>query len=274
MESNIDDEIIQNHDQADALISLFFAAVDTIAYITILTLFGWEFKNLFSQKQRLSLLIMLDAILRIVNLSTSFVYSFPKEVCITVFATIQFFIIINLLNEIFTDRKNPNYSNESGINNRILFTCIFYIFAMVFNFSKFISFIQYVSAIICATTFRHIITDKCELFLKGVEKKNPNFKGQNFIFNLPYFIEIYFIIHYILKILGLFVVNQLYSSYMEMACDVFKEVGKYLSFVLVISIFYLYNKYIKEEEIGLENEVNNQTSGNTGFPEENEELKE
>ena len=33
-----------------------------------------------------------------------------------------------------------------------------------------------------------------------------------------------------------------------MGSDIFKEVGKYLSFAFIIAIYYLYNKYIKEED--------------------------
>ena len=54
MDQDIEEEIIRKHDQADAFISLFFAAIDTIFYVIILTLFGWEFKNTFSPKQQLS----------------------------------------------------------------------------------------------------------------------------------------------------------------------------------------------------------------------------
>ena len=31
-----------------------------------------------------------------------------------------------------------------------------------------------------------------------------------------------------------------------MAIDIFKEIGKYFSFVFVINLYYLFNKYIKE----------------------------
>jgi hypothetical protein len=46
MNSQIDEEIEQNHNQAEAFISLFFAGLDAIAYIAIMILFGIEFKSL------------------------------------------------------------------------------------------------------------------------------------------------------------------------------------------------------------------------------------
>ena len=41
---------------------------------------------------------------------------------------------------------------------------------------------------------------------------------------------LYFVIHYFLKIIVFLVENLLYISYIEMASDLFKEVGKYLCF--------------------------------------------
>ena len=62
----IDEEIMQNHNQAEAFISLFFAGLDVITYIVILTLFGFEFKSLDTPKQKLTIFLLLDGILRYV----------------------------------------------------------------------------------------------------------------------------------------------------------------------------------------------------------------
>ena len=137
MDQDIEEEIIRRHDQADAFISLFFAAIDTIVYVTILTLFGWEFKNTFSPKQQLSLLIMFDAVLRIINLySTSFKYSFSREIFTTCLATFQFYLIVNLFNLIITDKRNPNYSESSGIRNSNIFIAIFFFHPSYLIFQK------------------------------------------------------------------------------------------------------------------------------------------
>ena len=60
---------------------------------------------------------------------------------------------------------------------------------------------------------------------------------------------------------------------MEMACDIFKEVGKYLSFNLVISTFYLHNKYVKDEDFGFESDSQNQSKVNIQLPKEDENLQ-
>ena len=119
---------------------------------------------------------------------------------------------------------------------------------MAFNISKLFSLIQYFCAISAILLFKYYANTKIDLFLINIKKKNLNFVGHNITNNITLFIQIYFIIYYFLKIISLIIENKLYCSYMEMLCDIFKEVGKYLTFTLIIYLYYLFNKYIKEEE--------------------------
>ena len=70
----------------------------------------------------------------------------------------------------------------------------------------------------------------------------------------------------------LFVENPLYCSYIEMACDVFKEVGKYLVFIFLICIYYLFNKYIKNEDYEITNETH-KDDNNIELEEEEVQIK-
>ena len=127
MDSFIEREIKEKHNQADAFISLFFAGLDAVCYLIIITLFGCEFK-LDSPKQKLSLLIILDAVLRMINMYTDeFSKYWLKEAFLTAFSTSQFYIILSCLNQIFTDKGNDNsLENDLEIRNQKLSTCIFY----------------------------------------------------------------------------------------------------------------------------------------------------
>ena len=92
-----------------------------------------------------------------------------------------------------------------------------------------------------------LIGSKIETFLAIISKKDSSFSGENFINNMPFFITIYFIIDYFSQLMSLFVENKLYASYMIMFCKIFKEVGKYLVFLLLIILYHIYNKYLSEE---------------------------
>jgi hypothetical protein len=262
MDSDIEDEIIQKHNQAEVFISLFFAAVDIVGYLVILVKFGCGFKKACSLIQKLYALILLDGVLRIINLEiTSFVYSFPKEILMSIFATIQFYLIISIISTIYEDKRNQNFSaGDIGISNKPLLICCFFFCSIVFVFSKLFSLVQYIGCILAVCGFGYYIDKKTALFLEGVSKKNQNFTRRYFLQNSILFIGLYFLVHYIIKIVSLFIENPLYCSYIQMAYDVFKEIGKYLAFTFVSIIYYLYNKYIYTED-DFQSESQVQSSG-------------
>ena len=254
----IDEEIMQNHNQAEAFISLFFAGLDVITYIVILTLFGFEFKSLDTPKQKLTIFLLLDGILRIIKMYTdSYMQSFVREMVFSLIVTIQFYLSISILEQIFTDRSNESFLiNELRIQNKYLFSFIF--FCLVFSFkgfmtSNYLSLLQYIFILISISVFYKYIANKIDLFLTYILKKNNQFQGKNFINNLPFFVFLYFTIFYILQLCGLMINNKLYESYMTMICTIFKEVGKYLNILLLIAILYSFNKYVKENEFSYNN---------------------
>lgn len=260
MDQIIEEEIMRNHNQADAFISLFFAGLDAVCYIIILTLFGCDFKSFQSPKQKLSLLIVLDAVLRIINMYTD-EYSkyFVKEFFFTLFSTIQFYIIISCLNQIFNDKSNDNkLETDLEIKNQYLLTMFFFI--LIFSFKgilasyKLISTLQYLFIIISIYVMSNYVGKKLRIFLENVVKKDSSFTGENFINNMPFFISIYLIIDYCFELLSLLIDHKLYASYMIMLYKIFKEVGKYLVFLLLIVIYYSFNKYMNEDDFGFDNE--------------------
>ena len=253
MNSEVYEEIMQNHNQAEAFISLFFAGLDVITYIVILTLFGFEFKSLDSPKQKLTMFLLLDGILRIINMYTdSYMQSFVREMVLSLIVTLQFYLSISMLEQIFIDKSNESFLvNELQIKNKYLFSFLF--FFLVFSLkglmtSNFLSSIQYICILILISVFYKYIANKIDLFLTNISKKNNQFQGRNFINNLPFFVFLYFTIFYILQLCGLMIDNKLYESYMTMICTIFKEVGKYLNILLLIAIYHSFNKYIKDNE--------------------------
>ena len=97
----------------------------------------------------------------------------------------------------------------------------------------------------------------CKIYV-SIEKKTNQFKEKNVINILPFFIFLYFIIYYILQLLGLLVNNKLYERYLTLICTIFKEGGKFLVILLLIMIFYIFNKYV----IGANPSFNNIPVGN------------
>ena len=264
MDPMIEEEIMKNHNQADAFISLFFAGLDAVCYIIILTLFGCDFKNLSSPKQKLSLLIVLDAVLRIVNMySDEYSKSFIKEIFFTCFTTIQFTLIISLLNQMF-EKSGENLDPDLKIGNQSfsLFFVLVFSFKGIFESYKLLSALQFICIMIGLFIMSKYIGKKIESYTSNITKKDASFSGENIINNMPFFISIYLIINYFFEIFSLFVEDKLYASYMIMLCKIFKECGKYLVFLLLIILYYTYNKYISDEMYDYGgNEPSSHTSG-------------
>ena len=251
MDQTIEEEIMKKHNQADAFISLFFAGLDSVCYIIILTFFGFDFKTLSSPKQKLSLLIVLDAVLRIFNMySDEYSKYFIKEIFFTCFTTIQFAIIITFLNQIF-EKSSESFDTDIKIENQSFLISLFFVlvfsFKGIFESYKLLSALQFICIIIGLFIMPKYIGGKIETYLSNITKKDASFSGEYFINNIPFFISLYFIINYFFEIFSLFVEQKLYASYMTMLCKIFKEVGKYLVFLLLTMLYYTYNKYISEE---------------------------
>jgi len=254
MESVIDEEIIDNHNKAGAFISLFFLGLDAITYIITFTLFSCELKKLSAPKQKIYLFIILDGLLRLINIYVdAFRKSFIQETTFTLISTIQFYLALSLLDQIFTDQRNDSYmASELQIRNINLFSFLF--FCLVFSFKGIlvsfglISSIQYICIFITLSIFYKYINNKIDIYLTNIQKNNNQFTNKNFIINLPFFIYIYLVINYILRLFGLVSENKLYESYMSMICTIFKEVGKYLVILLMISLYNTFNKYVRINE--------------------------
>ena len=259
MEQLIDEEIMKNHNQADAFISLFFAGLDAVYYIVLLSLFGFNFKSWNSPKQKLFLLLVMDAVIRIIDMYTD-EYSkyFFKEFFFTLISTLQFNIILSILSQIFTE-KEADLEANSGIRNKSLMSAIFFgisfSFKGIFTNYKFISCIQYICSIIGIFMLSKYISSKIEIFMSNSSKKDPSSAKENFVNNMPFYISIYLIIRYFFEIFSLFIDNKLYASYIIMVCKIFKEVGKYLVILLLSIVYHAYH-ILTEGEYGYNQEKN------------------
>lgn len=256
MNAMIEDEIKENHNTANSLLSLFFLGLDAIIYIILFTLFNCDLKNLSSAKQRLYYILTLDGFMRLIGIYLD-VYNINivQETTFTLISTLQFYLSLSILDLVFSEPRNELYmENELRIKNKTLFSILFFCFVYSFKgiSSKYglLSTIQYICIFITITVIYKYLSNKIDIFLSNVEKKSSLFTTKNSIANIPFFIFLYLSINYILKLFSLMIDNKLYESYMSMICVIFKEVGKYLVILLLICIYNIFEKYIKTSEPG------------------------
>ena len=248
MEEKIINEIMEKHLKADATISLFFIGLDTLFYILILLFIGCSFKSFFSTKQKLSQVILLDVILRIFTIyCNKFDYVLLNEIVFSCFSTLQFFLLNSILKKMF---KDDYYDGRESIEIKhpILFSLAFLILTFTIKVSKYVSLVQYAIAILAIMAYAYYIQSRVSLYISNLERKRFDFSCKKMSLGMTYLIAIYFIIHQALKICSLYIEHKLYYSYMLMACDIFKEGGKFLLFGLMIVLVNSFNKFIKDEE--------------------------
>ena len=248
MEARIINEIMEKHLKADATISLFFIGLDTLFYILILLLIGCGFRNFFSPKQMLSQVLLLDVLLRIFSLYfNKFEYELLNELVFSCFSTVQFFYLNTILKKMF---KDDYYDGRESIEIKhpFLFSLAFLFLTFTLKVPKMVSIIQYSIGIIAVMAYAYYIQSRVSLFINNLERKRFDISCKNMSLNMTYLVALYFIIFQALKICTLFIEHKLYYSYMLMACDIFKEGGKFLLFGLMMILINSFNKYIKDEE--------------------------
>ena len=248
MEARIINEIMEKHLKADATISLFFIGLDTLFYILILLLIGCGFRNFFSPKQMLSQVLLFDVLLRIFSLYfNKFEYELLNELVFSCFSTVQFFYLNTILKKMF---KDDYYDGRESIEIKhpFLFSLTFLFLTFTLKVPKMVSIIQYSIGIIAVMAYAYYIQSRVSLFINNLERKRFDISCKNMSLNMTYLVALYFIIFQALKICTLFIEHKLYYSYMLMACDIFKEGGKFLLFGLMMILVNSFNKYIKDEE--------------------------
>ena len=253
MDSTILREIISNHNNAELLISIFLIVVDIILFLIYLLLFNNVSSYKFPHKKYLLYVYFYDIIIRIAKIFIStFVFSLPREIIMNSLVSLQFFLIIYSFNVIFTDKLNENYiENNLKIKYPILITVLFFVFTFEHEYSKIVALAQYVSAIIAIFFLGSYVQKKIRLFFTNITKQNPYYKESCYI-NLLYLIPIYFYAFYIIKIVTLVSKKMLYFSYMEMIGDTFMEAGKYLIIILLMVVYYIFNKYLNVDKTQFE----------------------
>ena len=173
----------------------------------------------------------------------------------TTFAAYQFYLIITILNQIFKENTIGSPLEKVEIKYPFITSILFFIFAIILDIHKTLSLVQYGCAILAIIFYTFHVKKRVELFLNHLEKKKSDYFARNLLHNIIICIAIYYIIYFCMKILSLFLENNSYHSYLGIASDMFKELSKYISFIMVIYFYYLDNKYLAEK---VEDKKNNQ----------------
>lgn len=256
MDKEITQELIENYESADKILTLLFAVIDFI--IIIFSLFNLKSKNkkIYLLKYKLIALFIIDIILKIQHANKYYkIKSLFKEIIFSAFISFQFFLILSFLEQGYNDTR-VSKKGKFNKNINIKFTCIIF-FVITFPYDKFsssqkeICFIQSLIIIYSIFVLYSKLKNKIIKIVQNVIKQNDT-KDKNiflFILGSPFPCLIFYITYYILRIIFLSINNQDFIIYTNIILKIIKYSSKYFLFFILEIILYI----LSENKMGKDN---------------------
>ena len=242
----ISKQTINDFQNAEMLINLFFSFVDFLFIAFSIILFYSEFRNFYSMTYQLIGIFFADIILRLYALYTlknKDTDIFYKEIISCLISSDLFFLILSLFLEIL---KEISFKKDINIS----YPCLLYILIsfsyenvisyspITFNryslsFSSFILLAQFIFGIIFAYYLYNFLTtgfgDIISFILKD---KNDIRRINKFIIGFPISCLCIYIFYYLIKLVILFCRDPLIILYGSLICNIIKEGARYFVFAL------------------------------------------
>lgn len=256
MESYISPEFIGNYGAADIILTVLFAIVDFI--IIIFSLFNKNFKNkkIYLLKYKLFALFIIDISIRILYVNKYYeVKSLFIEFLFSVLISIQFFLILSFLEQVYNNTKLTKKGQFFSKLNKNYICIVFLI--VTFPYEKFSSskknsvLFQSVIIIYCIYVLYIRIKNKINKIFQNIIKQTSIHNKNIYLFLLgsPVSCLILFLSYYILRILFLYILNPEFIVYENITLKVIKDSSKYFLFFILEIILYLLSKNNRKEEL-------------------------
>ena len=257
----ISKQTINDFQNAEMLINLFFSFVDFLFIAFSIILFYSEFRNFYSMTYQLIGIFFADIILRLYALYTlknKDTDIFYKEIISCLISSDLFFLILSLFLEIL---KEISFKKDINIS----YPCLLYILISFsyeniisyspltfdgysLSFSSFILLAQFIFGIIFAYYLYNFLTTGFGDIISFILKDKYDIRRNNkFIIGFPISCLCIYIFYYLIKLVILFCRDPLIILYGSLICNIIKEWARYFVFALCEIIVYLLNKIIKNE---------------------------
>lgn len=248
-------EAIENYKKIDISLSYILIFINFLFYIIISIIVKSKNKYIILLKYKLFILFIVDIIYRISYLKTYFfLISLSKELIFSLLVSAEFFIILNFLDEVPKKLQLSREENDKNSENLDPFHTSTIFFFFIFSYDKFthgftnIIFLIENLAIIGGVfkLYGHLRNKVLEIILIIKTKINNDNKKtiNNIIESILINPLIFFSLYYIMKIVTIFIENEVILVYINIVSLFFKELSKYLIFVLLTAIVYSLETYV------------------------------
>lgn len=270
MEEFLINELKENYESANVILTLLFAVIDFIIIIFSLFNLGSKNKKIYLLKYKLVALFIIDIILKILYTNKYFkINSLYKEVFFQALISIQFHLILSFLEQGYNATRISNKGNTPKKWNS-KFLCI--IFSIVtFPYDKFsssekeICLIQSLILIYGAFVLYSKLKNKIIKIVQNILKQTmPQDKNMFLcILGSPLPCLMLFVTYYILRIIFLSINNQDSIIYANIILKIIKVSSKYfLFFILEVLLYILSQNKVEKEYLAQDSEENKKIKNN------------
>jgi hypothetical protein len=270
MDEFLINELKENYESANVILTLLFAVIDFIIIIFSLFNLGSKNKKIFLLKYKLISLFIIDIILKILYTNKDFkINSLYKEIFFQALISIQFHLILSFLEQGYNDTRisNKEYTRKKW-NSKFL--CIIFSF-VTFPYDKFsssekeICFIQSLILIYGAFVLYSKLKNKIIKIVQNILKQTtPQDKNMFLcILGSPLPCLMFFVTYYILRIIFLSINNQDSIIYANIILKIIKDSSKYfLFFILEVLLYILSENKVEKEYLAQDSDENKKIKNN------------
>jgi hypothetical protein len=238
-------ELEENYEFAEIILTLLFAVIDLIIIIISLINLKSKNKNIYLLKYKLFSLFIVDIFLRtLYSINYHSIKPIFKEIVFSFLTCLQFFLILAFLEQAYNDTKLHKKGKFYNMLKRSHLCFIF--FLVSFQYNKFTSsnfeicFIQSIIIIYCILVLYSRLKNKINKIAENLKIQTNKLDRKLFTFILgsPPLCLLFFISYYILRIISLFIENPEFVIYTNIILIIIKDSSKYFLFFILNLLLY------------------------------------
>ena len=248
-------ELEENYEFAEIILTLLFAGLDLIIIIISLINLKSKNKNIYLMKYKLFSLFIVDIFLRILySINYYNIKPIFKEFILSFLVCLQFFLILTFLEQAYNDTK---LHKKGKFYNILKPSHLCFIFFLVsFPYNKFTSskieicFLQSLIIIYCILVLYSRLKNKIIKIAENLKIQTNKLDRKLFTFILgsPPLCLLFFISYYILRIIFLFIENPESIIYANIILIIIKDSSKYFMFLILEIMLYVLSQSKMEKE--------------------------
>ena len=248
MNESINENDLENFNQAHLYLAYIFCGLNTCIVIGTFVLFKSNSKNIIILKLKLLVFIFIDSILSLAfKVLKIFKNIITEELLFSVLASIEFYIFLSFMYQIFSTTELSKLSKEielikGGQISLIFLSVTFSYHKLSIYYLKLINFVQNCAILVCLIIlYKYLINIIGKISINLLPKDIQHRKVYYYLQRLILIGFTMLLIFFFIKLLIIFLNNEIYILYIEITSNTIIHGLKYFVFILFSIIIYTLN---------------------------------